>query len=238
MPDRASSAFPSRPKRSALPDPLRRWWAGLPRLLLEETAALQLPATLPLHTDARLLAIGAQAPALLDALHSRVDFERAPLAIAASTFARESPADAALADAARLPLPAASIEIILLPHQCRHWDDDQLVQVLRDCWRVLTHNGVAVLWEVARSRSATVNAIWPFLLRDPQPPRLRSFAELGGAGRDAGFAWIQTLALRPFLWPPGPRVSVLMRKEHYTPETIEQAHARSPVAINEPVAVD
>ena len=73
-----------------------------------------------------------------------------------------------------------------------------------------------MLWEVAPSRSPKLNAVWQAILSDAHgPPRLRSFAQLGRLAYDAHFAWVQTLPLRPFLWPPGPRVSMLIRKEHY-----------------------
>ena len=101
----------------------------------------------------------------------------------------------------------------------RHWDDARALRVLEELWRVLAHNGVAVMWEIAPSRSAAVNAVWSTVLhRAGRAPRLRSFAQLGQIAYDAGFAWIQTLPLRPFLLPPGPRLTVLVRKEHYTPE--------------------
>lgn len=86
-----------------------------------------------------------------------------------------------------------------------------------------------MLWEVAPSRSAAVNRVWRALLSEPgSEVRLRRFAELGRMGREARFAWVQTLRMQPILWPPGPRVAVLMRKEYYDRETVELASGETP----------
>ena len=119
------------------------------------------------------------------------------------------------------PLEDDCVDFVILPHQLRHWDDDRALRVLEELWRVLVHNGVVVLWEIAPSRSAAVNSVWSALLsRNGSQPRLRSFAQVGQLAYDAGFAWVQTLPLRPFLFPPGPRLTVLARKEHYTSENV------------------
>ncbi|MYJ02141.1 MAG: class I SAM-dependent methyltransferase, partial [Chloroflexi bacterium] len=121
----------------------------------------------------------------------------------------------------RLPLDDASIDFAVLPHLLRRWDDEYAVRVLEELWRVLAHNGVVAMWEIAASRSDTVNAAWTLVLgRGGRRPALRNFGQVGQLAYDAGFAWVQTLPLRPFLLPPGPRLTVLARKEHYTPENI------------------
>lgn len=208
---------------AALPPKLRRHWRGYPRLLLEDTPAPQLAESLPLRPDDRLLALGPDAPLLASSLAAAARLEHPPLALiggrAAGTGAVETLAvDVLRGCADRLPLPDASVSVVIAPHQIRRWDDARLLRVLEEVWRALTHNGICVLWEVGPSRSPQLNALWRVWLGDG--PRLRSFAEIGRLAYEAQFAWVQTLALRPFLWPPGPRVSVLMRKEHYTPEVL------------------
>ena len=133
------------------------------------------------------------------------------------------------AEATALPFPAEAFTVVVVPHGIRAWDDARLLAFLREAWRVLTHNGIVVLWEVAPSRSSRVNAVWQWLLGDGEPPvQLRNFAAVGELGREAGFAWVQTLRLRPFLVPPGPRLAMLLRKEHYTPETIHLGRGETP----------
>ena len=171
----------------------------------------------------RLLVLGPDSPALAALIADTADLEPTPIAVLTDD---RSPADAAdvqvvRAEPHRLPLDDSSVDFAVVPHQLRHWDDDLVLRVLEELWRVLAHNGVAVLWEVAPSRSAAVNAVWASLLgMNGAGPHLRSFGQLGQLAYDAGFAWIQTLPLRPFFFPPGPRLTVLVRKEHYTPENV------------------
>lgn len=209
----------------AFPPALRRRWRGRPRLLLEDGPALQLAQLLPLQPDDRLLALGRDAPLLAAELADAAGLLQPPLA--ALNRRPPDPAAARSLDIAtlrshadRLPFADESISVIIAPHLLRNWSDARLLRILEEAWRVLAHNGVFVLWEIAPSRSPLVNAAWRAWLEATPvaEPQLRSFAQLGRAAYDAGFAWVQTLPLRPFLWPPGPRVSVLMRKERYTAE--------------------
>ena len=213
----------------SLPPALRRRWHGPPRLLLEDTPAPQLAHLLPLQADDRLLALGRDAPLLGAELADAGGLRHPPLAL----LGRCPPISAGEAErlgvaivrgrADRLPLPDGAVSVIVAPHQLRRWSDERLAQVLEEAWRVLTHNGVCALWEIAPSRSPQVNALWRAWLGGE--PQLRSFAQLGRAAYDAGFAWVQTLPLRPFLWPPGPRVSLLLRKERHTEEFVRTLHA-------------
>ena len=220
---------PSLSAGRALPAGLRRWWSGhwsgSLRVLLEETGAFLLPNLLPLRSTDRVLILGHAAQAIADLLDSDVDLEHPPVAIPTSSRA---PAEQPLGS---LPFEENRFTIIISAHQQHAWDDDVLLAFLQESWRVLTHNGIIVCWDVAPSRSKRVNAIWrQVLTTGKQSFRLRTFAEFGRLGHEAGFAWIQTLTLRPFLWPPGPRLTVLMRKEHYDKHTIELAEGETPPA--------
>lgn len=188
----------------------RRWWRGAPRLALEDTPVPQLPELLPIRDDDRILVIGDDAPAMAPLLGGGP---------AVALVGADAPADGGGGDAVRgaperIPAADGAFSVILIPHQLRRWPDARLAGALAEAWRVLAHEGVAVMWEIAPSRSASVNRVWAAWLGGE--PRLRTFAEIGRAAHAAGFAWIQTAPLPPFLWPPGPRVCVLARKEHYT----------------------
>ena len=232
----ASPAAGGRPRaptwRDGLPASLRRWWRGYPRLLLEDTGAFLLPGALPLRREDRLLVLSDRALALT--LGQRAGLSRAPVVLGESeAVAAAGPGPVVRGGVAALPFRDESFTVVVAGHRLRRWSDAEAEAFLRECWRVLTHNGLLVLWEVAPSRSARVNALWRRWLPEPAP-RLRSFAEVGRLGREAGFAWMQTLGLRPFLWPPGPRLAVLLRKEHYTPQTIHLRAGETPPSAGTP----
>lgn len=212
------SAFPL-----AIPPALRRWWRGQPRLALEDSPAAQIVRLTAMAPVERLLVLGPDSPALAALIADVAELEPTPVAVLADGH-RPAPSpdvDVLRAQPHRLPVDDGQFDFAVIPHQLRGWDDAQALRVLEELWRVLDHNGVAVLWEVAPSKSETVNAVWSAVLsRNGQSPTLRSFAQVGQLAYDAGFAWIQTLPLRPFLFPPGPRLTVLVRKEHYTSENI------------------
>ncbi len=233
MPDPPRNAewalIPPAEARLLLPPALRRWWRGQPRLALEDSPAAQLAHLTALAPVERLLVLGPDAPALAALIADSADLQPVPLAVLPDA---RPPADAPgvhilRAQPHRLPLADAQVDVAVVPHQLRRWDDAAALRVLQELWRVLDHNGVAVLWEVAPSRSAAVNAVWAALLSgnsgNGRPPRLRTFGQLGQLAYDAGFAWVQTLPLRPFLLPPGPRLTVLLRKEHYQPQHLARA---------------
>ena len=207
----------------SFPPTLRRWWRGQPRLALEDSPAAQLVSLTTMAPVERLLVLGPDSPALAALIADTAELEPTPIAVLTDD---RSPTDAAevqvvRAQPHRLPLDDSSVDFAVVPHQLRHWDDARALRVLEELWRVLAHNGVAVLWEVAPSRSEAINAVWSALLpSNGTGPHLRTFGQLGQLAYDAGFAWIQTLPLRPFFFPPGPRLTILVRKEHYTTENI------------------
>ncbi len=219
--DHPGIAVPARP---LFPPALRQWWSGLPTAALAETGALRLPGLLPLREKDRLLFIGPHAPGLAALLASRVALATPPVAVVDTAVAGgwrpAAPGERVLCAAPQdLPFPDRQFTVVVLPHLLHARADPAAQAVLTECWRVLTHNGVVVLWDVARSRSAGVNAVWRRLLG--ADAHLRGFAEIGRMSRAAGFAWIQTLPLQPFLWPPGPRVAMLLRKEYYDADTLD-----------------
>lgn len=218
--------------RSALPPRLRGWWSGVPRLALENTGAFLLLGMLPLRPADRLLEVGCGRGGLSALLATRARLTRAPVGLEAARGPlgrTRAGVHLVQGQPEQLPFEANTFTVVLAGHQIRAWSDDSLRAFLTEAWRVLSHNGVLVLWEVAPSRSAAVNRVWRALLSEPgSEVRLRRFAELGRMGREARFAWVQTLRMQPILWPPGPRVAVLMRKEYYDRETVELASGETP----------
>jgi len=206
-----------------IPPALADWWRGQPRLALQESPVTQLVDLTAMAPVERLLAFGPDAVGMASMIAAAADLEPPPLAVidGAQGPPERAGVDAIHAQPHRLPLDDASIDFAVLPHLLRRWDDAYAVRVLEEVWRVLAHNGVVVMWEIAASRSDTVNGAWTLALgRNGGKPALRNFGQVGQLAYDAGFAWVQTLPLRPFLFPPGPRLTVLARKEHYTPEVL------------------
>jgi len=202
---------------------LRRWWRGQPRLALEDSPAPQLVALTAMAPVERLLVLGPDSPPLAALIADAAGLEPTPHAVLTDDRAPAERLGVQIlrAEPQRLPFGDGSFDFAVVPHQLRRWDDERARRVLEELWRVLDHNGVAVLWEVARSRSAAVNGVWSGLLgSNGAAPHLRTFGQLGQLAYDAGFAWVQTLPLRPFLFPPGPRLTVLVRKEHYTSDNV------------------
>ena len=224
---------PAHRRRDAIPPPLRRWWAGPARAVIEDTGALRLPALLPLEPNDRLLDASGHGGALAALLAGQAPFARPPVALARPASEPAPAAEAGVrlvrGEPAHLPFHEQRFSVVLAGHCIRDWDDAALHRFLAEAWRVLTHNGILVLWEVAPSRSGAVNATWRGALG--RRMRLRPFATVGRLGYDAGFAWIQTLRLQPFLWPPGPRLAVLMRKEYADRETVDASARRTPAAV-------
>ena len=213
--------------RAALPPRSRRWWAGGPRLALENTGALLLPSMLPLRTSDRVLEVGCGRGTLSAVLAARAQLTTTAIGLDGDRSllrgGRET-VELVQGSPGHLPFEADAFTVVLAGHQIRAWSDDVLRAFLAESWRVLSHNGVLVLWEVAPSRSEVVNRVWRTLLSQPHSNvHLRRFADLSRMGREAHFAWIQTVRIQPILWPPGPRVGVLMRKEYYDRETIDLA---------------
>ena len=218
--------------RDAIPPAVRRWWAGAPRLALENTGALLLPALLPLRPSDRLLEIGCGRAALSAVLAERARLTCAPVGLEADRRLLLPPHDTVVFVQGRpthLPFAENAFTAIVAGHQIRTWSDAALRAFLAEAWRVLAHNGLLVLWEVAPSRSVTINRVWRALLAQPDAGvQLRRFAEISRMAREAHFAWIQTLRVQPIIWPPGPRVGILMRKEYYDSRTIGLRRDQSP----------
>ncbi|MCY3567412.1 MAG: methyltransferase domain-containing protein [Chloroflexi bacterium] len=219
----SKSNSPSARAPIRIPPALAEWWRDQPRLALQESPVSQLVDLTAMAPVERLLVFGPDAVGMAALVAASAGLEPTPLAV---IDGNQGPLDRAGVDTIqaqphRLPLDDACIDFAILPHLLRHWDDEYAVLTLEEVWRVLAHNGVVVMWEIAASRSGAVNAAWSLALsRNGRNPALRNFGQVGQLAYDAGFAWVQTLPLRPFLFPPGPRLTVLARKEHYTPEVI------------------
>jgi SAM-dependent methyltransferase len=191
--------------------------AGPPGLMLVNTPAFNLHEELQLQPETRLLDIGCGSGALLELLASRVAFQRLPVGIDLSTTMLHlgNPVSASLVEGSGVQLPFAdeSFDVVTCAHVAKHLDDTSLLLMLADIRRVLSFGGIAVLWDFAPTRSRMLNRWNEFVVTlGVSECNLRGYTTLSAFALEAGFEWVSNAHLRPFIYPPVPRASVIVGK--------------------------
>ena len=193
--------------------------SGMPGLMLINTPAFNLHEELQLKPEHRLLDIGCGSGALLRLLASRahlttrpigIDLSRAMLGVDRRDRGREELLEAS---GTALPFPDESIDVITCGHVVKHLDDNGLLQLMREMQRVLVYGGIALVWELSPTNSKALNA-WNkrVVTLGVHECNLRNYTTLSAYALEAGFDFAGNAHLRPFLFPPIPRVSVLLGK--------------------------
>ncbi|HXH22268.1 MAG TPA: class I SAM-dependent methyltransferase, partial [Dehalococcoidia bacterium] len=200
------------------------FFASVPGSMFVNTPVFRLDRLLRLRADQRLLDVGCGRASLLQVLASRVRFEKPPVGIdlspemlrrARRDSARAMSPDISLVQGSALSLPFRSelFDVVTSSYLIKHLDDAGLVRLLREMHRVLKAGGLALLWEFGPTRSESLNRWHRWLLtRGVESCNLRSFADIAAAATSSGFEWVENAHLRPFLFPPIPRVSVILGK--------------------------
>jgi cyclopropane fatty-acyl-phospholipid synthase-like methyltransferase len=191
--------------------------AGPPGLMLVNTPAFSLDEELQLRPETRLLDLGCGSGALLELLASRVRFERPPvgLDLSSTMLHLNRPESAELVEGSGVQLPFAdeSFDVVTCAHVAKHLDDASILLMLAEVRRVLSFGGIALLWEFAPTRSRLLNRWNEFVITlGVRDCHLRSFTTLSAFALEAGFEWVSNAHLRPFIYPPIPRASVIMGK--------------------------
>jgi SAM-dependent methyltransferase len=195
-----------------------------PGQFLVNTPAFRLPKELDIRPDHRVLDIGCGRGALLRMLAARVRFTVPPVGLDASlTMLRLGQRDAAAEEdgplhlvagaASALPFADATFHYILSAHMVKHVPDALLIDVFREMYRVLRPGGLAVVWDFAPVRSRLLDR-WNrwVVTRGVSSAHFRTYRQLAALARRAGFDWCGNAGLRPFLYPPIPRASILLGK--------------------------
>lgn len=197
--------------------------AGLPGTILVNTPAFRLHTELQIKPEQRVLDIGCGTGALLQTLSSRVNFVTPPIGVDLSrtllrqgnaAFGRgDSHPELLRASGLSLPFPDEAFDIVTCAHVVKHLDDDGLLEFMREMRRVLQPGGIGLLWEFAPTNSERLNAWNKFVLSPGvRECNLRDYTTLSAYALEAGFEWVGNARLRPFLYPPIPRVSLLVGK--------------------------
>lgn len=197
--------------------------ASVPGAVLANTPLFQLVQNLGLKPEQRLLDIGCGRGSLLQILSSRVAFEKPAVGIdLSSQMLRQAIEDKRhaggayeLSQGSALSLPFAdeSFDLVTCAYVVKHLDDPGLGALLVEVRRVLKFGGICLLWEFAPTRSQRLNQLNRHVLtRGPQDCNLRGYAELWQHADAAGFEWVRNAGLRPFLFPPIPRISIIAGK--------------------------
>jgi ubiquinone/menaquinone biosynthesis C-methylase UbiE len=204
-------------------DLARRFGASVPGQILVNTAIFRLPEELRIRSDWRVLEVAAGRASLSRVLAERSDLDTPPVAIDASpqmlwqarrdASSGARPVELVCGSASGLPFAGESFDLIVFSHAFRSLADVQLHEVLVEASRALKQGGICLVWEYAPTGSERLDRWNHWLLtRQARDVRLRSTAELRSIAYTSGFDWVAPAHLRPFIFPPIPRVSLIMGK--------------------------
>jgi SAM-dependent methyltransferase len=148
--------------------------------------------------------------------------------------------------ATRLPFTPESFDVVTCGYVTQYLEDSALLDLFREVRRVLAYGGIALVWDFSPTRSWMLNAFHERVLNFARGgTELRNYTTLSAYALEAGFEWVSNAHLRPFLFPPIPRVSIIAGKapigwkpDHAAEDLVPDTHARSFVAgvTREPAA--
>ena len=206
----------------------RNVWASLQRALrtpagnfLLNTPLFLLPAKVNLQPKHRVLEVGCSTGANLRFLTARFGFEKSPVGLDlsrrtlwAAAQGREAQSFGMVAgSASRLPFADESFDLVIAAHLLRHLSSEGFMRFLVEANRVLRPGGLLAAWEYQPATSGGRGRVHRRLMErlggygSPRP-----FGDIAHWLSEARYDVIENPDLRPFLFPPVPRVSVLARK--------------------------
>ena len=214
-------------RRIKRPGPVAAAWRfalGVPGQILVNTAAFTLPEELRIEPTWWILDIGCGRAGLTRVLTDRAGLLKPAVGIDASRqmlelASRDQRGDGAhkvllaQGSATGLPLGGDLFNFVISGHAFKYLTDQELRETLREARRVMKPGALFLAWEFSPTRSVLLDRWNRYLLELGAPlVRLRGYRELRQLAYEAGFDWVQSANLRPFLLPPIPRVSLIMGK--------------------------
>lgn len=223
---------------------LRGLLGSVPGSLLYNPPAFKLHDELQLHPENRVLDIGCGRGSLLQLLQAQVAFHKPPVGIDISrTLLQPSrpegrELDLLQGEGRHLPLADDSFDVVTCGYTAHRLEDRELLALLREVRRVLTPGGIALLWDFSLGASPRLNAFHTRLLGlETGECVLRGYMGLSSIALYAGFEWVSNAHLRPYFFPPIPRVSIILGKapldwksQEETQGLVPDTHAQSLVA--------
>jgi ubiquinone/menaquinone biosynthesis C-methylase UbiE len=188
---------------------------------LLNTPIFLLPARVNLQTKHRVLEVGCSTGANLAFLAARFRFREPPVGLdlsrATLRTARRGHSAQPLAlvagSASRLPFAAESFDLVIASHVLRHLSGEGFMRFVVEANRVLRPGGLLAAWEYLPATDGRRGRAHRWLMERlggygaPHP-----FGDIAHWLSEAGYDVIENPDLRPFLFPPVPRMSVLARK--------------------------
>jgi len=212
--------------------------AGVAVTYLVNTPVLGLTEQLNLQPQHRVLDLACGSGGVAASLAGHAGLTRDPIGVDASTvmlrLAMRDPGvgrrvDLVAAGATRLPFANESFDLLVAAYLFKYLEDQTLFRVLLEAQRVLKPGGILLGWEFAPTSSRRLNRLHRWLLtRRVKTFHLRGFEALAPYALYAGYEYVDRLQLRlPFLFPPIPRVVVMLQKgRHGRPTPVDETAAQ------------
>lgn len=224
------------------------WWRrrllSVPGLVLSNTGAYNVAKEMLVQADWRVLEVGCAAGSRLLLFDQQIKF-RDHTAIGVEPVASlASRAEASFAAAARplasvvsdpqaLPFRDATIDVAFCDDLLRFLDVRAAQAALREIARVLKPGAMCLVWDLAppEGRLGWWQRFWLRSYRDGA--RIASDKSLMALAERSGFDVAEPAHLRPWLYPPIPRASIVAKKlppgwvregQNLVPAAISQGH--------------
>lgn len=203
------------------------WWRrrllSVPGLILSNTGAYNVAKEMLVQADWRVLEVGCAAGSRLLLFDQQIQFREYSAAGVEPVAALATRAQAAFDSASRplsaivsgpqaLPFRDESIDVAFCDDLLRFLDVRDAQAALREIARVLKPGAMCLVWDLAppEGRLAWWQRFWLRSYRDGA--RIASDKSLMALAERSGFDVAEAAHLRPWLYPPIPRASVVAKK--------------------------
>ncbi|MDE3094451.1 MAG: class I SAM-dependent methyltransferase [Chloroflexota bacterium] len=196
----------------------RRFLQSVPGQMFSNPPAYSLPREMLMQADTRMLEIGCGAGSRILLFDQKLRFQGVSAAGVEPSpkLARRAerafldngrPATAVLAGPDALPFRDGAFDVVYCDDLLRFLDVRGAQAVLREAARVLRPGALMLAWDLAPPAGRF--AWWQRLWLRRYPGRHATQQSLMGLAERSGFDYTREANLRPFFWPPVPRVSFI-----------------------------